>query len=138
MIGSVQVPQANIEIDKSWGRTCASFLTALKAHPSKASGGYYYRTHLDYFDKIARSLDRVTTALKPGGRAVFVVQDSYYKEVHNDLPLIIKEMGAEQGLKLSKREDFHFRSMSDINPGRKTYERPSGATESVLCFTKPA
>ena len=138
MIGSVQVPQANIEIDKCWGRTCVSFLAALKAHPSKASGGYYYKTHLDYFDKMARSLSRVTEALKPGGRAVFVVQDSYYKDVHNDLPLILKEMGAKQGLELSQQDDFHLRSMSDINPGRKTYERPSGATESVLCFTKSA
>lgn len=138
MIGSVQVPQTNIEIDESWGRTCSKFLAALKAHPSKASGGYYYKTHLDYFDKIARSLGRVTTALKPGGRAVFVVQDSYYKDVHNNLPQILKEMSTRQGLSFSKREDFHLRSMSDINPGRKNYERPAGATESVLCFTKPA
>ena len=137
MIGSVQVPEGAIEIDKSWGKTCASFLAALKAHPSKASGGYYYKTHLDYFDKIARSLSRVTTALKPGGRAIFVVQDSYYKDIHNDLPVILKEMGLKQGLKLSRREDFHHRSMSDINPGRRSYKRPTGATESVLCFTKP-
>ena len=137
MIGSVQVPQATIEIDKSWGQTCVSFLAALKAHPSKASRGYYYKTHLDYFDKMARSFSRVTRALKPGGRAVFVVQDSYYKDVHNDLPLILKEMGTKQGLELSQQDDFHLRSMSDINPGRKTYKRPSGATESVLCFTKP-
>lgn len=138
MIGSVQVPQAKIEIDESWGRTCSTFLAALKAHPSKASSGYYYKTHLDYFDKIARSLGRVTAALKPGGRAVFIVQDSYYKEIHNDLPRILKEMGVRTGLTFSKREDFHLRSMSDINPGRKIYERPSGATESVLCFTKLA
>lgn len=138
MIGSVQVPQAKIEIGESWGRTCSRFLTALKAHPSKASGGYYYKTHLDYFDKIARSLGHVTTALKPGGRAIFVVQDSYYKDIHNDLPQILKEMGIRAGLTFSKRKDFRLKSMSDINPGRKVYERPSGATESVLCFTKPA
>lgn len=137
MIGSVQVPRTKIEIDESWGHTCSRFLAALKAHPSKASGGYYYKTHLDYFDKVARSLGRVTTALKPGGRAVFVVQDSYYKDIHNDLPQILKEMSVRKGLKFSKREDFHLRSMSDINPGRKNYERPAGATESVLCFTKP-
>ncbi|WP_292530859.1 DNA methyltransferase [Mesorhizobium sp.] len=137
MIGSVQVPQSMIEIDESWGRTCSSFLAGLKAHPSKASGGYYYKTHLDYFDKICRSLGRVTAALKPRGRAVFVVQDSYYKDIHNDLPQILKEMGTEAGLTFSNREDFHLRSMSDINPGRKNYKRPAGATESVLCFTKP-
>lgn len=137
MIGSVQVPKAAIEIDKSWGRTCATFLDALKVHPSKASAGYYYKTHLDYFDKLSRSLGRIATALKPGGRAVFVVQDSYYKDIHNDLPQILKEIGTRTGLTFSNRKDFHLRSMSDINPGRKTYERPSGATEAVVCFTKP-
>jgi DNA modification methylase len=137
MIGSVQVPNGAIEVDESWGPTCSTFLTALKQHPSKASGGYYYKTHLDYFDKTARSLGRVSQALKPGGRAVLVVQDSYYKEIHNDLPRILAEMGVLQGLSFSGQEDFHLRSMSDINPGRKTYKRPMGATESVLCFTKP-
>lgn len=138
MIGSVQVPYGTIEIDESWGSTCSSFLAALKQHPSKASSGYYYKTHLDYFRKTARSLGRVAKALKPGGRAVLVVQDSYYKDIHNNLPAIITEMGAKRGLSLSGREDFYLRSMSDINPGRKTYKRPSGATESVLCFVKPA
>lgn len=136
MIGSTQVPSASIEIDDKWGKTCARFLKALKKHPSKASSGYYYRTHLDYFDKMSRSIERMSGALKPGGRAILVVQDSYYKDVHNDLPKIISEIGVKHGLSLKRREDFHLRSMSDINPGRRSYTRPSGATESVLCFVK--
>jgi len=67
---------------------------------------------------------------------VLVVQDSYYKDIHNDLPTIITEIGAHHGLTLGQSKAFHLRSMSDINPGRQTYVRPSGATESVLCFTK--
>ncbi|MGE5501166.1 MAG: DNA methyltransferase [Ignavibacteriales bacterium] len=136
MIGSTQVPTGEIEVDEGWGETCVSFLAALKAHPSKASGGYYYRTHLDYFDKMNRSIQRLAIGLKPGGRAVLVVQDSYYKDIHNDLPKIITEIGARHGLTLGQSKAFHLRSMSDINPGRQTYVRPSGATESVLCFTK--
>lgn len=136
MIGTTQVPSAPIEVDEDWGKTCARFLEALKRHPSKASGGYYYRTHLDYFDKMSRSMERIATALKPGARALMVVQDSYYKEIHNDLPTIIGEIGAAHGLRLKRREDFHLRSMSDINPARLTYKRPGGATESVLCFSK--
>lgn len=136
MIGSTQVPTDEIAVDPKWGRSCRRFLAALKAHPSKASGGYYYRTHLDYFQKMSRSIERLVTALKPDGQAIFVVQDSYYKDIHNDLPRIIGEMGIKHGLKLKRREDFHLRSMSDINRGRLTYARPSGATESVLCFVK--
>ena len=137
MIGSTQVPSDTIELSKDWGRTCTRFLDALKKHPSKASSGYYYRTHLDYFDKMSRSLGRVSRALKPGAHAFLVVQDSHYKELHNDLPKIISEIGTAHGLTLKRRDDFHLRSMSDINPGRLTYARPSGATESVLCFRKP-
>ncbi|MER9291498.1 site-specific DNA-methyltransferase [Mesorhizobium sp. M0510] len=136
MIGSIQVPSAEIEVASDWGDTCSRFLKALKAHPSKASGGYYYKTHLDYFDKISRSIKRVSQALKPSGTAVFVVQDSYYKEIHNDLPAIIAEISEYHGLSSTRMEQFHLRSMSDINPGRKSYQRPAGATESVLCFTK--
>ena len=136
MIGSTQVPKSEIELDEAWGKTCLRFLTALKAHPSKASGGYYYRTHLDYFDKMNRSMQRLAVSLKDGGRAVLVVQDSYYKDIHNDLPTIISEIGAHYGLTLGQSKAFHLRSMSDINPGRQTYVRPSGATESVLCLSK--
>ena len=136
MIGSIQVPIADIEVDEAWGETCLAFLRALKNHPSKASGGYYYRTHLDYFEKMSCSMKRLAFGLKPGGRAVLVVQDSYYKDVHNDLPKIIAEIGAHYGLTLSQSKAFHLRSMSDINPGRHSYVRPSGATESVLCFAK--
>lgn len=136
MIGSVQVPSAPLEADANWGATCARFLADLKGHPSKASRGYYYKTHTDYFDKMAKSIQRVSEALKPKGTAVFVVQDSYYKEIHNDLPKIIMEIGESCGLSSLRQEHFHLRSMSDINPGRKSYQRPSGATESVLCFTK--
>lgn len=136
MIGSTQVPSASIEVDEKWGETCARFLEALQKHPSKASGGYYYRTHLDYFKKMSRSIELVSEALKPAGRAILIVQDSYYKDLHNDLPKIISEIGVEHGLSLKRREDFHLRSMSDINPGRRTYTRPSGATESVLCFAR--
>lgn len=136
MIGSTQVPKGEIEVDEAWGTTCLSFLEELKAHPSKASSGYYYRTHLDYFDKMSRSIQRLAIALKVGGRAVLVVQDSYYKDVHNDLPKIIAEIGTYHGLTLSQKKAFHLHSMSAVNPGRRTYVRPSGATEAVLCFTK--
>lgn len=136
MIGSTLAPQAPIDVDEAWGATCLQFLEALHAHPSKASRGYYYRTHLDYFDKMCRSMARLSQALKPGGRAVMVIQDSYYKDIHNDLPKMIEEIGVHHGLQLTQTSAFHLKSMSDINPGRRSYARPSGATESVLCFSK--
>lgn len=137
MIGTTQSPGHAPELDPRWGDRCGAFLDALRRHPSKASAGYYHRTHLDYFDKMARSMSRLVPALKPGGRAVFVIQDSYYKDLHNDLPTFLSDFAVGQGLILSDRKNFKLKSMSDVNPGRKNYVRPSGATEAVLCFEKP-
>lgn len=138
MIGSTRVPKHDIEVDTEWGPTCNEFITTLKAHPSKASAGYYYKTHLDYFDKMARSLANIAKSLKPAGAAILVVQDSYYKDIHNDLPGITTEMAAAAGLRLRRRDDFEFkRSMAGINPHTRTYKRTVGAVEAVLCFEKP-
>ena len=139
MIGSTRVPKAEIEILPRWGSRCTKFLEAVRQHPSKASDSYYYRTHLDYFDKMDRSLARLAADLKPEGSAVLVVQDSYYKEIHNDVAAAITDMGEAHGLELGRREDFALRrSMSGINPSTRRYQRSPGAIESVLCFHKKA
>jgi hypothetical protein len=137
MIGSTRVPDREIAIQSGWGETCGRFVAELKAHRSKASDGYYLKTHLDYFDKMASSLGNITAALKPKGAAILVVQDSFYKEIHNDLPGITVEMAVDAGLRLRRRNDFHLkRSMAGMNPHSRTYKRPPGALEAVLCFAK--
>jgi DNA modification methylase len=137
MIGSIRVPPHEIEISPLWGKKCGKFLNALRKHPSKASAGYYYKTHLDYFDKIFRSMTNVVYSLKSGGTAVVVVQDSYYKNVHNDLPSIMTEIAEARGLRICQRNDFRMtRSMSGINPYTRHYNRAAGSIESVICFVK--
>jgi SAM-dependent methyltransferase len=136
MIGSTRVPRIEITPSVGWGTTCLTFLEALKGHPSRASAGYYYKTHVDYFDKMSRALSQIARGLKPGGRAVLVVQDSYYKDIHNDLPAVLIQMCGASGLALGSRQDFSARSMAGINPYTRLYKRSSGATESVLCFER--
>lgn len=137
MIGSTRVPRHKIEPSEAWGATCLDLLEKIKCHPSKASSGYYYKTHLDYFDKMEKSLKNISCALKNDGKAVLVVQDSYYKDVHNDLPTIISEIAREVGLVLGRREDFYFkRSMVGINSRARSYKSAVGVSESVLCFGK--
>ena len=137
MIGSVRVPIVDPVLDRKWGKACGNFLEKVQSHNSKASAGYYYRTHLDYFNKMSLSLRSISSAVKLGGNAFLVVQDSYYKDVHNDLPAIISEMATLQGFSVLHREDFHSRrSMSGINPYVKGHGRRPGAVESVLCLEK--
>lgn len=137
MLGTTQITQVILERSKEWGTTCNKFLQKVESHSSKASKTYYYKTHLDYFDKLDRSLSKIVPCLKESGSAVFVVQDSFYKDVHNDLPCILTEMGAAHGLSLKQKKDFYFRqSMAGVNPRSKMYKRRPGAVESVLLFQK--
>jgi DNA modification methylase len=137
MMGSIRVPDHEIAPRGEWGKTCIKFLGQLRDHDSKASSGYYYKTHLDYFEKMSLAMARLTKALKKNGIAVLVVQDSYYKEIHNNLPQIVCEIGEIAGLEMQRSVNFRLRrSMSGINPYSRSYERPSGATEAVLCFRK--
>jgi hypothetical protein len=135
MIGSTQVPIQKPEPKSDWGPTSLDFLERLRSHPSKASGTYYYKTHLDYFDKLAASIANLASTLRPAGAAVLVVQDSHYKEIHNDLPTIVTELAAAKGLVLARRDNFQFkRSMAGIHPHSRAYGRPAGGVEAVLCF----
>lgn len=137
MIGSVRVPTRDIIVSDRWGDRCRSFLRSLREHNSKASAGYYYKTHLDYFDKMSRSINEVSKTLKLGAGAIFVVQDSHYKDLHNDLPAIIIEMANVAGLHLRKRVDFQLRqTMARLNPHSRRYNGSAKTVEAVLCFEK--
>lgn len=137
MLGSVRVPEGDISPAPEWGSTCNAFLDAVKNHPSKASAGYYYKTHVDYFEKMHRSLSAISEALRPAGAAVLVVQDSYYKDVHNDLPTIVGELAGGHGLRLRRREDFRLtKTLAGSHPHTRTYRKSFEAVEAVLCFEK--
>jgi len=137
MIGSTRVPINNIDVSDSWGPLCKDFLRSLRNHSSKASSGYYYKTHIDYFHKMSHSLSKIAGTLKNGSAAILVVQDSYYKEIHNDLPRIITEMAEINGLILRKRIDFPLKqSMARINRNSRIYRASSDAVEAVVCFEK--
>jgi len=137
MLGSVRVPKRSMIVMPEWGETCNSFLDAVKKHPSKASSGYYFKTNADYFDKMFRSLRVISKAMRPSAAAVLVVQDSYYKEVHNDLPTVVRKMTSVHGLKLRRQENFQLsKTLAGSHPHTKRYRKSFEATEAVLCFEK--
>ena len=137
MIGSIKVPREDVKIRREWGDRCTEFLQKVSAHGSHASGTYYLKTHVDYFDKIDQSVSNVSASLKDGAAAVMVVQDSHYKEVHNDVPSFVSDIAGRHGLQLRRRDDFEVKtSMSGINPRARAYNKRSKIVESVLCFQK--
>ena len=137
MLGSIRVPVHEVRPVAAWGDTANRFLETVRHHPSKASAGYYYKTHADYFDKMFRSLRSIAKSIKPCGTAVLVVQDSYYKDVHNDLPASISEIAAAHGLVLRRRDDFGLsKTLAGSHPHSKSYRNSFEAVEAVLCFQK--
>jgi hypothetical protein len=137
MIGTTKVPSEAITPSDAWGARCNEFLSKIYDHKSKASKTYYYSNHLDYFDKLNRSVSKLSSALRSGGTAILIVQDSYYKDLHNDLPGIVSEMAEGNALTLKRRADFVSSTcMSRINTRAAAHLTRRGSTEAVLCFTK--
>ena len=121
---------------ENWGKTCESFLDKIETHPSKASSTYYLRTHLQYFDGLFTSLKEIARVLKPGAPCILVVQDSHYKDVHNDLPRIATEMAGSLGMALRSRSDFPVATLlAASQPHTRQYRKKITAVESVLHLT---
>lgn len=137
LIGSTTVPKVMPVISMDWGKTCLAFLDKLKNHSSKASATYYYKNHLQYFRSISASLAEIGRVLKPRGSCVLAVQDSYYKNLHNNLPEVFIEMASSRGLEIKRKWDFPIsRTMAGVNPKTSEYRPTSAATESVLFFER--
>jgi hypothetical protein len=81
----------------SWGKTCLETIEQVRQHPSKASSGYYFKMHLQYFQDAEAILRECLRVLKPGAPAVFVIQDSWYKDIHIGLGRIYVEMARMLG-----------------------------------------
>lgn len=137
LIGTSTVPKEATAVSQDWGPTCRTFLQKVAAHRSKASRTYYYKNHTQYFAAIYSSLGEVSRVLRPLGRCIMVAQDSYYKDVHTDLPRILVEMAESHDLTLSGRKDFPLSTtLARVNPGTRQYRTHFEAMESVLCLTK--
>ena len=120
-----------------WGAACVSLLDSVESHQSKASKSYYLKTFLQYFSDLHKSLTEINRVLKRSGRVVIVVQDSYYKEIHVDLALVVTEMGELANWQLIDRLDFAApKTMRSVNTKSRKYNSKIEGVESVLCFQK--
>jgi DNA modification methylase len=124
-------------IPEEWGQSCARLLDGIRHHSAHGSASYYYPTHASYFRSLYFSYAEIARVLRPGGHAVLVVQDSYYKELHTDLQTITAEMC--DGLRLSPclRRDYSSKNTkAAVNTRRLKYRNTADAIESVLIFRR--
>lgn len=135
MIGTPTIQKRSIVESPAWGETCLGTLASVKGHSSKASPTYYYKTFIQYFSGLWESMSRMTEAANPGCQAAIVVQDSYYKDVHVDLPAIVVEMAQGLGWSLSNKYDYKVsRNMSSVHPGNQKYRKGRNPATEVAVF----
>jgi hypothetical protein len=137
MTGTPTINSVDLSGGPGWGDTCEKLLSAVERHPSKASASYYHRFYLQYFSGLFSSLLELTRVAKTNARSAIVVQDSFYKDLHVDLPRILVEMA--EGLGWSEETTIAFevrQSMTHINPGRRVYGKAAKVTEAVVVLER--
>lgn len=139
LMGTSTVESAPPPPRVEWGKTCVTFLRKVREHPSKASAGYYYRSHLQYFGSLYNSMVDLRRVLRRDAPCVMVVQDSHYKDIHNDVPKIVKEMARSVGFTLRGEKGFVTdRSMVQMNTRAMKYLKAREQVETVLHFQNTA
>lgn len=138
LMGTTTVSKHIVGLDSSRiGAMCEKYLSDVRGHSSKSSATYYYKNIVKYFLDLSDSLAEISRVMKDKATFVCVVQDSYYKDVHCDLPSILTEIASIVGLKLNHRFNFESKqNMINLNARSKSYRKKSVAYESVLVFTK--
>jgi hypothetical protein len=122
---------------KAWGETTNELLDRIAAHSSKASATYYSKYYTQYFTGMWDSLVELRRITKPSKYAALVLQDSYYKDIHVDLPALVGDMSRAAGWVKWERIDFRVsHTMASINPGTRKYKRPMHCVESVVILER--
>lgn len=138
MIGTPTMSgSADAAASEQWGKKTEALISRVAAHSSHASATYYKKYYLQYFGGMWDSLAELHRVLKPGNSAALVVQDSFYKDLHVDLPGLIGDMTETSGWAGWERRDFKvLRTMAAIHPGSRRYRQEFGAVESAIILQR--
>jgi SAM-dependent methyltransferase len=120
-----------------WGEKCNRFLSDVAAHESKAAKSYYLKHMLQYFDDMEKSLSEIHRVLRPKGKALVVVQGSYFKEILCPLAELYVEMADGMGLQaeivFNERVSSH---MAHLNKRSSKYQAHKVYSEDFVLLTK--
>jgi hypothetical protein len=132
MLGTPLTKGVSKKAEEAWGVSANEVLRSVSAHKSKAADTYYRRYYANYFRHLWTSLGAIDSSTKRSGAIAVVVQDSYFKDVHIDLPTIVEEMGASLD-RSSARIDFAVpRTMASIHPGTRKWRKSFRASEALV------
>ena len=133
MIGTPTILKSTPPIGERWGSRALQLLEQVKQHTSVASSTYYLKYFTQYLSSMAQSLQELRRVSRPGGPCAMIVQDSYYKDIHIDLPEILQEMAINIGWTPQARQDFAVvRTKASMNPRARRYRSSFEAIESAI------
>lgn len=137
IIGTPTITKTNLVVREEWGKTCLKTLKLIEKHPSRASSTYYYKTYVQYFDSMYKSIVEMNRLLKNNSNCVMVIQNSYYKDILVNLKEIFIEMAGNIGWTLKDVYTFKGnKSIVDLNRNSKKYRKESVDSEQVIIFLK--
>ena len=118
---------------ESWGPTCNFLLDSIKKHPTKAAKSYYWKNIVQYCMDLDKALDEIKRVLKPGGKGLIVVQNSYFKDLEIPLAKIYCEFAVRKGFAAEiVRTERVKNHLARVNSKSSYYKREKVYYESVV------
>ncbi len=136
-MGAPVIVDKTIQANPLWGESCNILLNVVENHSTKASRSYYLPNMLQYFRDAEFSLKEIVRVMKDGGKALVVVQSSYFKEHEIPLGKIYIEMCEELPVKASiVYRDTVRGHMAHVNTKSTQYKKNKVFYEDVIEITK--
>ena len=133
MIGTTKIVNKRQSIPVEWGPECLAILELIRKHQSKASATYYYWTFVQYFEGLFNSISFMHKHARSNARGLFVVQDSYYKDIKLPIEGIVFEMADSLGIRCSTlRSDHTSAHLGALSPSQRGYVPRKILTEYVI------
>ncbi|MEM5461935.1 hypothetical protein VSR69_45455 [Paraburkholderia phytofirmans] len=136
IMGAVVTDVNSVFSDDCGSNLLQKTMDAIRQHHTKAASTYYTRYFSRYFNDLILSVGQIANAV-PKGHLVFVVQNSYFKEMEIDLRGIIIELVENTGFSLHTSRKYPSRpTIAGSNPRFKLYRDSNVRVEDVLIFSK--
>jgi len=118
-----------------WPTSIRRLLSRIEAHTSKNSDTYYLPTYTQYFSDATRSLGELHRVLRPGAKAVLVLQTSFYKEIPIPLPELFMALARPIGFNATTIVRFPVqRVLTTINPTSRRHLADRKYVETVIAL----
>ncbi len=134
LIGTPTILADNSKTAITGSDTLERLIRRVKRHPSYAAQSYYLPFYRQYFKSMSASLSEINRVARDGSPIIFVVQDSWFKDVHVATPTIISELAESIGWRTICEHPFEVKTRAAAHPHRAT-RRTSRAIETVSVYS---